>query len=472
MKRIITAALLAVFALGCYATAQAAMEVKMVGDARISANFRWNKNYTGWNTAGTQTEEPLDIWERFRLRTDFVANEALKFRLGIKVEDTWGHGGFTVDNSAVDIAVYQAFLQFKWPDTDVEITAGYQPITLPVSSIFNGSVVLDTDTAAIIISAPLIQDTLGLLVGYGRLLDTNQRYDPTTTQVPDELDAFVLALPITLDGFTIIPWSVLALAGNATNYTAPGVVDNLVSAGYLLNPAGFRETQAIYWWAGSAFEVTALDPIKFYADVIYGQGAMADRSKNSRWGWFVDAAVEYTGWDVLTPQLFGWWSTGEDGSTRNGSERMPNINTAWNCGNSFLFDGGQAFKDGFMGLNPIGSWGLGISLNDISFMENLTHRLTFAYARGTNSATALRDANMLLGYGNQLFSMGRDLTTNEYVLGANFDTQYMIYENLAAILETGWSHGEFETSVWSHRFTQQARDGDAWKVAFGLQYKF
>ncbi len=472
MKRIITLALMAAFVLGMYASAQAAMEVKMVGDARISANFRWNKNYTGWNASGTQTEEPLDIWERFRLRTDFVANEALKFRLGVKVEDTWGHNGFTVDADSANLYVYQAYLQFKWPDTDVEITAGYQSVTLPVASIWNGSLILDTETAAIIVSAPLIQDTLGLLAGFTRMVDTNQRYDTTTTQVPDELDAYVLALPITLDGFTIIPWSVIGVAGNAANYAAAGIADNLVSAGYLLTPAGFRESQAVYWWAGGVFEVTAFDPIKFYADVIYGQGAMGDRTKNRRWGWFIDAAVEYTGWDVLTPQLFGWWSTGEDSSTTNGSERLPNINTAWNCGNSFLMDGGQAFKDGYMGLNPIGSWGLGISLNDISFIENLSHRLTFAYARGTNSSKALRDANAALGYGNALFQMGRDLTVDEYVVGVNFDTQYMIYENLAAILETGWSHGEFQSSVWGHRLTQQARDGDAWKVAFGLQYKF
>jgi len=69
-------------------------------------------------------------------------------------------------------------------------------------------------------------------------------------------------------------------------------------------------------------------------------------------------------------------------------------------------------------------------------------------------------------------SMGRDLTVNEYVMSINFDHQYNIYENLAAIVEAGWAHGSFQKSVWGRRMVNQAQDGDAFKVAFGLQYKF
>ncbi|MEA5091027.1 MAG: hypothetical protein VB033_19130, partial [Solidesulfovibrio sp.] len=79
-----------------------------------------------------------------------------------------------------------------------------------------------------------------------------------------------------------------------------------------------------------------------------------------------------------------------------------------------------------------------------------------------------------LYYANGYFSMGHDLTYNEYVMGLNFDTKYMIYENLAAVLETGWAHGDFQESVWGHRLVHQANaNGDnSWKVAFGLTYKF
>ena len=50
----------------------------------------------------------------------------------------------------------------------------------------------------------------------------------------------------------------------------------------------------------------------------------------------------------------------------------------------------------------------------------------------------------------------------------------MIHANLAAVLETGWAHGQFQESVWGHRMVSQAESlgNNAWKVAFGLTYKF
>ena len=150
---------------------------------------------------------------------------------------------------------------------------------------------------------------------------------------------------------------------------------------------------------------------------------------------------------------------------------MPTVVQAFGPSTSFLFDNNQAFAGGHMGLNNVGNWGLAFSLNKISFVQDLTHRLTFTSARGTNSAQGLRQANALWGEGN-FMQMGRDLTVNEYLLGVNFDNQYNIYENLAAIVEAGWAHGEFQKNVWGRRLVKQADSGDAFKVAFGLQYKF
>ncbi|WP_428567398.1 MAG: outer membrane homotrimeric porin [Solidesulfovibrio sp. DCME] len=471
MKRFGKLTVLVALMLGLAGIAQAATEVKMTGDARVYGVYFANHNYTGWSTDGTQTEDRFQIWERFRLRSDFVANEAVKFRLGIKVEDTWGHGTLTAANPTVAIDVYQAFLQFKMPDCDVEVTAGLQDLSFPTNSFFSDSVVFGGDrAAALTINAPLIKDTLAVTAGFARMIDTNRTYDKTTTQVADEFDAYILALPITVTGFNITPWGVVGVAGKDAAYGDAGFLDYLVSGGAY--EAGWKNDQNAYWWAGATFEVTALDPVKFYGDVIYGAGAENDRKWAKRQGWFIDAGVEYTGWDVLTPQLFGWWSTGEDSSNRNGSERLPQIVPNWGPGNSFLFDDTQELgKESNMGVNPVGNWGLGLSLNNISFVEKLSHILTFTYLRGNNNAKSIRALNYTMGT-NSYYVMGRDLTKDEYLLGLNFDTKYMIYENLAAIVETGWSHGEFQSSVWGHRLASKSRDGDAWKVAFGLTYKF
>ena len=50
----------------------------------------------------------------------------------------------------------------------------------------------------------------------------------------------------------------------------------------------------------------------------------------------------------------------------------------------------------------------------------------------------------------------------------------MIYENLAAVVETGWAHGQFQESVWGHKtYHRASNNGDnEWKVAFGFSYKF
>ena len=487
MRRLAVWTFAAMLVLGAFARAEAASEVKMTGDARVYGVFFANHNFTGWNTSswtgaspsaynksGTKTEDRFQLWERFRLRSDFVANEAVKFRLGIRVEDAWGKGTLTAANPEASIYVYQAYLQFFVPGCEgVEVTAGLQEFDLPQSSMFNTSVVFGGNRlAAFNVKAPLIDKTLDVVAGFARLIDTNRTYDTDTTQVADEMDMYYLVLPVTLDGFKATPWAAVAVAGDNANYWTTGFAANLVSAGTLVSPSMWKNDQNAYWWAGGAFEITALDPVKFYADVIYGAGAMSDRKKSKRSGWFIDAGVEYTGWDVLTPQLFGWWSTGEDGSTANGSERMPTLSPNWGAGNTFLFDDSQMLgKESNMGVSPIGNWGFGASLNNVTFVEKLTHRLTFTYVRGTNAPSAIRNLNALLG-SNPYFVMGRDLTQNEYILAANFDHKYMIYENLAAVVETGWAHGEFQESVWGSRLAGKSRDGDSWKVAFGLTYKF
>jgi hypothetical protein len=491
MKRIGCFALAATMVLGAIGAAEAATEVKMTGDARIYGNEFENRNFTGWNKAGTKTSDSFEVWERFRLRADFIANEAVKFRLGIKVEDVWGHGTLTAANpdASSSLAVDLAYMQFKWPGTDIEVTAGLQDVNLPQSGMFYNSPVWSDKMAALTINAPLIENTLSLQTGFGRLIDTNRTYDTTTTQKSDELDAYFLALPVTLEGFKATPWGMVAIAGKNANYSYSDTTDttdsgnsfantlfSAASAANMTATSGtgrWKNSQNPYFWVGGAFEVTALDPIRFYADVIYGAGAMSDHKAASRGGWMVDAGAEYTGLDVVTPQVFAFWSTGEDKSTNNGSERMPYMRSQWGPGNSFLFDNSQDLARGSnMYASPVGNYGVGASLNNISFVDKLTNRLTFVYMRGNNSANALRTSRA--SYSSTYFTMGQDLTTNEYLMGLNLDGKYMIYENLAAVMETGWAHGEFQSSVWGHRLVHQAEENgnNAWKVAFGLTYKF
>jgi hypothetical protein len=484
--------------------------VKMSGDARVYGVAFTGHNFTGfdtpawtstaptWSRAATRTEETFDIWERVRVRSDFSAGQSVKFRLALRVEDTWGHGIYTAANPTAGVStpvgkvisgvqVYEAYLKFNWPDTDIRITAGLQELDLPQSQLFYSSIVFGGDRAAsLVVTAPIVADTLRLTAGFSRFIDSNRTYDAIGAgNQDDELDGYWLTLPITVGGFKASPWGLLAVAGRSADYyinidTSFGYTsfaENLLSSAVLRSPGTWKNSRNPYIWGGSSFEVTALEPLQLYADVIYGSGAPSDRQQFRRRGWFLDLGAEYTGWSVLTPRIFAWWSSGEDASWRNGSERIAILRPSWAPGNSFLFDGNQEFgRNSNMGMNPVGAYGIGASLGNIALVTDLTQRLTFTYLHGNNSPRAIRGLNAWLGAGdlnagtNPYFVMGRDLTDNEYAYGMNFDSKYKIYENLAAIVETGWAHGHFQESVWGRRLVRKGTD--AFRVAFGLAYKF
>lgn len=474
--------------LGICTSAFAATQVSMQGSSDIMGTFYLNHNYTGWTKTGKKTEDTFQIWHRILLLTDFKANNALKFRLGLKIMDIWGHGTYTAANPSAVILVNKAYLQFKWPETPIQITAGLQPLGLPQSPLYNGSAIYSDCMAALTVKAPLIPDTLSLVAGFGRLFDTDRTYDDTTTQQADEMDAYFLTLPVTTPGFKATPWGMAVVAGKNTNYSYKNTADAadygnsfnnaILSAASAANIAGtsglghWKNAQNPYFWAGGSFQVSALDPVRFYADVIYGAGAMNDSKAAQRHGWLVDFAAEYTGWTVLTPQVFAWWSTGEDKSTLNGSERMPYLRSRWGPGRTFLFEGSyDVMRGSSTNTTPVGNYGVGLSLANISFIEKLTNCVTVAYLRGNNSARAIRTSQLL---DDSYMTMGHDMADGEYVVGVNLDTKYMLYENLALVLDTGWAHGNFKESVWGHRLYSQAESNgnNTWKVAMGLSYKF
>ncbi|MHC1711510.1 MAG: outer membrane homotrimeric porin [Solidesulfovibrio sp.] len=456
--------------------AQAATEVQMSGDARIYGVFFANRNFTGWNETGTQTEDRFTIWQRLRLRVDFAANENLKFRLGLRVNDeTWGSGYLTAANPQPAIEPYLAYLQFTWPGTDIEITAGYQPLSVPHSEVFYDSIVLAADdgdqaSAALFVKIPVIEDVFSIEAAYARLLAANQTYQTDTTQVGDAFDIYRLSLPIHLDGFEIAPWALAGVYGQGAD--PEGLFDKgLRAPGSYLDPTGYRVNQNSMWWTGMAVTIAALDPFKFYLDGIYGNAGVDDRARNRRQGYFLDAGVTYTGLDWMTPGLFGWLASGEDASTRNGSERLPVITPKWGPGTSFLFDCDQDFGNNSLGVDPTGTWGLAASLRDVSFFDALQSRLTLAAIAGRNSPAGLRNAILATGGVGEYVSMGRNLAEGEWLLGVSFDHTYSITEELKLTLQTGYATPKgLKTSVWGPRFTHAATD--AWMGSLGLLYTF
>ncbi|MGE4535500.1 MAG: outer membrane homotrimeric porin [Desulfovibrio sp.] len=457
--------------------ALAATEVRMAGDARVYGVFFANRNFTGWDETGTRTEDRATFWQRLRLRTDFVANENLKFRFGLRVDDeAWGHGYLTAANPEAAIEPYLAYLQFKWPGTDIEVTAGYQPLSMPHTEVFYDSIVLAADdgdqaSAALHVNIP-VNEHFSVQAAYARLLAANRTYQDTTTQVGGDFDIYHLALPVTLDGFSATPWGLVGVYGKGSD-PDDLFATGLRSAASYLSTAGYpyKDNQNAMWWAGLALTVDTAAPVTFYCDGIYGDAAPADRERNRRRGWFFDAGLTYTGLGWMLPGIFGWVASGEDSSLGNGSERLPVITPKWGPGTSFLFDNDQEFSNNSIGVDPTGTWGLAFSLRDISFIEKLASRLTVAAVAGTNSPAGLRKAVAASGGVGQYVTMGRNLARGEWLIGVNLDTSYAVTEQLSLVAQTGFASPQgLTTSIWGHRFTKQAQD--AWMGSLGFLYTF
>lgn len=467
-------ALLAIMA----SSALAATEVSMSGDARVYGVFLANRNFTGWNAAGNAREEKFEIWQRIRLRMDFAANENLKFRFGARVNDeTWGHGTLTAANPQPAIEPYLAYLQFKWPDTNIEITAGYQPFSVPHSEAFYDSIVLAADdgdqaSAALFVKMPIIEDALTIEAAYARLLAANQTFQTTDTKVASDFDVYRLAVPVAIEGFEFTPWGLVGVYGKLSD--PDGLFNNgLRSGGSYLSETPYRYNQNAMFWTGIAATVSALDPVKVYFDAIYGDAGSGDRARNRRHGYFFDAAVTYTGLDWATPGLYGWLGSGEDSSLTNGSERLPVITPKWGAATSFLFDCDQDFGNNSMGIDPTGTIGGALAFKDISFIERLKSRISLAMIAGRNSQAGLRKARVAAASAgvDDYVQMGRTLADGEWVLGVSFDHSYDIYENLSLNLQSGFAAPQgLKTSIWGHTNTHRA--DNAWMASLGLLYSF
>ena len=208
----------------------------------------------------------------------------------------------------------------------------------------------------------------------------------------DNVDMFGLVLPLKFDGVKVTPWAMYAAIGpNALrgNDTADGDFTNnyfkqawgtsathfqrgMVAAG----PGIKGEKLTSYGnaiWAGLTADIVAFDPFRVAFDFNYGSVAYDDSSAN-RSGWLASLLAEYKlDWGIIG--LHGWYSSGDDDDTGNGSERMPyvslnNTNTSFS---NFAFNGDPYLgREGVVGYGIVGTWGVGAYVRDFSFVENLT----------------------------------------------------------------------------------------------------
>ncbi|BCS87700.1 outer membrane homotrimeric porin [Pseudodesulfovibrio sediminis] len=435
MKRLTLLAVALVMVLGMAVSASAAPEVTISGNVLVNAIWKSN-----WDFTKNSSNKAMEIRQRADLYFTATANENLKAVIGLRsVKGTWGQGEYDNDTAGSGtnstLSFRDVYIDYNWPGTEVNIKTGLYNVALP-TAVGGGSQIMAGRVGAMMVSAPLTEN-VSVLGGYARVTDNDTEALTQASNDMDYLDAYILALPVSLEGVSFSPY--VAYGNGGQNYNG-GTGDEINA-----------------YWIGSDFTMNMFDPFVLKADLAYGNmDAETDASEAN--GWWFDVALDYTGFDFATMSAYFVYTSGSDDDTSDGAEAMPVIQSDWAVG-SFFFGGGGITSDDINGGDTqLGYWILGFSATDIqSFAEGLTHDFHVLYAKGTND-DALADNTITLGAG---------LTDKDSLWEVDFNTMYQIYDELTLYTQIGYINADYDDDTWAADLQD-----DAWKFATGMVYQF
>ena len=416
----------------------------------------------------------------------------------------WGNAesGGALGADGREVKVKNAYIDWMVPNTDLKLRMGLQAVAMP--NVAGGSAIMDGDAAALVASYQF-NDNVGLTALWMRPLNDNyagrvygDREDYQKNYL-DNMDLFALMLPLKFDGVELTPWAMYGMQGKNTRFNEGGVDTadgalGMTLPGYLpgMNKFALGKTGKAYgsmFWAGLPVAITAFDPLNIEFDINYGyveamgrydvlkRGTDWVRGNSKREGWLVKALVEYK-MDWGTPGIFGWYASGDDGNVKNGSERLPSIAGSGNF-TSFMGDGNLAWGTGHnfydYNLTYSGTWGVGLQIADVSFVEDLKHTFRVAYWGGTNSPSMVKYMGSAVAWDETTAKQdGPYLTTNDGLLEFNLVNSWQIYENLEANLELGYIVNMMDKDTWDKSYVSNRNwsKQDAWKAQLIFAYSF
>ena len=446
----------------------------------------------------------FEAQQRFRLQLEAVVSESLSGTLRLQIGDiTWGRAdeGGALGADGTIVKVRDAYIDWTVPNTELKLRMGLQNVILPNAA--GGSSVLDEQAAAVVASWRF-SETVGLTAFWVRPFNDNyvgysgveRGGSAQAAGMFDNADYVGLSVPVRLEGVELTPWLMVGGVGrNAVNaVTADGealasplpyyalpmplAAGNVQDGSFMM-----RRSYATQFYAGLPLILTALEPWNVELDLNYGYAegwgrysvtdrlGVTRRADSARQGWLAKALVEYK-MDWGTPGLLAWYASGDDGDVKNGSERMPAIAPSANF-TSFMQDGpnGWSLNGGYdLMLTYAGTWGLGVQVQDLSFIEGLQHTVRAVYWGGTNDAAMIRQTSSPQAWRQD---GGLYLTTLDHLWEFNVDSRIQIYENLEAIVELGYIVNGMDRSAWrKHSAEVSLPNADAWKAALLVKYSF
>ncbi|MDR2851126.1 MAG: hypothetical protein LBV65_03710, partial [Desulfovibrio sp.] len=169
-------------------------------------------------------------------------------------------------------------------------------------------------------------------------------------------------------------------------------------------------------------------------------------------------------------------------------ERMPYISTG-NTNNLFSMYAGNGApwnhtREGVLFNSMAGTWGIGVRLKDISFLEDIKHTFRINYMGGTNSPTFakryLSGANewhASKNYAANEGGLGRDplyMTTLDSAVEFGLTTVYKMYDNFQVYVDANYIATWLDKDVWGKSTMNGNNDDvrDPWNVNVTFVYSF
>lgn len=412
---------------------------------------------------------------RIHLRFDAIANENLRGVYQARIGTTsWGvnngngtgpQSGYGIGTQGVNVRTLDAYLNFRWPGTNLKLRMGLFPTGNPqaVRGKYSGGLVLEERVAGLE-AAYEFNKNVSVVATWSRLANQGDGVIGSSGARHSKMDIIMLAVPVTTDVINVTPWGMYGMAGENAEYHV-GSADNYNI--YLDNSSMYLPTEpdtrnavngkdGKLWWAGLAVDVTALENWILKADAIYGRykADYTNRASNTsyisrsmigktgdpkREGWMFDLQVGYK-LEHFTPTMIAFYSTGDDYSDwkNNESGRLPILTNLHGWTSLGSFNNIAANSDGIdrklmNAQGYTGMWGIMLGLEDIKFIDKLTSAFRVLYMRGTNDDDILK-AYRKTGKNVSPWYLGTSDSAWEF----NFDHEYKLYENLGFWVQLGY----------------------------------
>ena len=386
--------------------------------------------------------------QRFRLGMTFTASEDLsgylQLQAGIGDEKATEYDWGTSNNANTRIGVRQAYIDWMIPSTTVKVRMGKQLVGLPVDAFGKNAIMHPgvNSRDGVVLSSP-VTDWLDLTAFWVRA-GYESKFSNDTSLSP-KADVFALSGALKFDGLTVNPYVMYGAMDHGTEFH-----DDTVSP---------HNASADAYWFGVTSTLSYFDPFTLKLSGAYGLANLdSEYGDNDRSGWYVQAKASYkTAWG--TPVLGAWYGSGDEREDQYAKQ-------GWIPTVGGRFHPTIAYSDGAYGLytttarnNIAGTWGVQAGIEDVSFLEDLTHAFTVTLFKGTNSDGAKALNQNPIDY----------MTYSDAAVEFNLDNTYMIYKNLAANLQLAYIINDFDKD--DHAGIKKV-DEDAWSAALSFAYKF